>query len=520
MVEVEDPQLLQAAPRETWHVGSVLEVFSHSDNQWFVGAILQEDPGTILVLFGDNVNTMKQKPVGRQDPSLAVVGTHVRRAPPGWEVRHGTPPQLLNPSLQRQCCSLEEAWTVSFDILRMQMVQTIPRSAPAPGWHLPGSPVRGPPPMMSMLSPGPGSPQVHMTNGLSHQASPSEATVIPSSPGLVDVDEGMPVDHARLLEAVERAEEAEARAQQLAIELRTVREERDIAARELAEARQEIERLQQLHARGAGAPAACRHAVSLQGSPGSAAAPVRGADVAPPVPTSWQPALVAGAAGATSSEVGKAALTQLASASDAEMEDGHIPTSPAQEGVSAFRTIQPIATAPAVPVAAPPPAGSSCDGRARRRTAEQPVDIVVSVPRSVGYDEMEERRGPPPSRSLRSLAQNVPSGQVPANAVTRLPSAPVSALGHQHGAMASASPGPCRGYHQVSQQAVVSVHGGGMRMMGNMPAPGGQVPPSAPASLAAPPGGAQRMLPQRPTFVAPPMAPVPQQAMVGFPIMR
>eukprot|EP00746_Dinoflagellata_sp_MGD_P025762 gnl/MRDRNA2_/MRDRNA2_160684_c0_seq1.p1 gnl/MRDRNA2_/MRDRNA2_160684_c0~~gnl/MRDRNA2_/MRDRNA2_160684_c0_seq1.p1 ORF type:complete len:599 (+),score=91.37 gnl/MRDRNA2_/MRDRNA2_160684_c0_seq1:198-1799(+) len=62
--------------RADWHLGSVVEVFSSSQQRWFVGCVVQDDGKNILtVQFEDGSTELKQKSLTRNDTNLATFGS-------------------------------------------------------------------------------------------------------------------------------------------------------------------------------------------------------------------------------------------------------------------------------------------------------------------------------------------------------------------------------------------------------------------------------------------------------------
>jgi len=382
----------------------------------------------------------RHRQVPRDDASLAVIGTHIRNLPPGWEVRPGSPPQIAHRRSGRICYSLEDAW--SKDLERVKASPGATRQDGGKG--------------RVALATGAMVP----TNGNStRQVSAEELAA-----RLQDSERNR-------LDAEARVEDMQIKLHHLLVEISTLREERDGARIELAEARQEIERLQHGLAHRSASQTSLTSAsqtilvspIGLQ--PSSSAKCIKSeASGVPAVPNSWQPPQSAREAGKCLSPV-----------SGDDGEDGDMFPGP-DFSSSGFRSFQPLATTANVPAAAPPP------------RSEKPVEIIVSVPRATGPEDMiEERRGPPPSRSLQSL-QNTQVA-VP-HIVTRLPSAPVNSQAFPP--------------HAMQMQY-------GVRMMTSASAS----VPSAPASLAAPAGGVR--VAQRPSLV--PM-PRPQACMHGYQAVR
>mmetsp|Transcript_73795 Transcript_73795/g.130363 ORF Transcript_73795/g.130363 Transcript_73795/m.130363 type:complete len:451 (-) Transcript_73795:71-1423(-) len=406
MAEVDDGRLLGATPREQWHLGSAVEVYSNSDTQWFVGSIINEEPGThmLSVLFGD-MTQLKQKQISRVDAQLTAVGTHVRRPPAGWEVRHvpPSPPQLVQSGTGRRCSSLEEAWAIHFDAVRAAQAAQL-----APHRQFPSSPTRG----------------------------LGTVTLATTYLQAVEAAKGTEAATGRIGELEQQLEEERSKSQQLQAELIQTREERDAARKELAQVLAERERL---HGR----------------APASAAVP-SAPPVAVPVsvPNSWTPGLLP-----TSSPSPEVARSRAPTSPEGEGRDEGADTFPGPSHDGGVPR-QPVATAPSESRALAS-AGSARD----RRMSDKPVEIVVSVPRAMTHEELLEEQAKEDqrvaSRSVRSLAQGILAHQV-----QRLPSAPVSALS-QHVSLAAASQGPCRSFHQASPS--VAMPGGGMRVVGNAP---------------------------------------------------
>jgi len=286
---------------------------------------------------------------------------------------------------------------------------------------------------------------------------------------------------ARISELEERLEEQQSLAQKVQAELNQTCEERDAARRELAEVVAQL-------ARQGRAPTSVA-ASAAQQSPPAVFAP---AAAALSVPHSWQPGLQQSPA----LEAGRS--RERPTSPDGEGPDEGADTFPGPSHEAGLMQRQPVATAP----------GRSVPRD--RRMSDKSVEIVVSVPRAMTHEELlaeqEESRGVA-SRSVRSLAQ---AGGARPHQVQRLPSAPVSALS-QHVSLAAALQGPCQSFHQASPS--VAMHGG-MRVVGNSPVM--SVAPSAPASFAAPPGGAHmaRFMPHRS------VAPMAQAFVGGYQVMR
>lgn len=138
--------------------------------------------------------------------------------------------------------------------------------------------------------------------------------------------------------------------------------------------------------------------------------------------------------------------------------------------ISALSSPQPVATAPGALLQA------SCSARERRST-ETPIEIHVSVPRAFAHDELieEEQRKPfPVARSIGSLNQTmVPTQSY--HRVSRLPSAPITSLSN------------------ITASQPTIVNASNLRPFGQS-IPFTSAPPSAPASMAAPAGGTQRVV--------------------------
>lgn len=69
--------------RAGWVVGSVVEVFSGSQQRWFVGCVAQDEGDNILtVQFEDGSPELKQKSLTRNDTNLAVFGSKTEKPTP------------------------------------------------------------------------------------------------------------------------------------------------------------------------------------------------------------------------------------------------------------------------------------------------------------------------------------------------------------------------------------------------------------------------------------------------------
>mmetsp|Transcript_64147 Transcript_64147/g.150545 ORF Transcript_64147/g.150545 Transcript_64147/m.150545 type:complete len:468 (+) Transcript_64147:77-1480(+) len=464
---VEDPQLLQARPRENWRLGTAVEVHGF-DTTWSVGCIVSQEGGSFLILLSDSPF---HRQVPRDDPSLAPIGKHIRDPPPGWEVLAGNPPHLA-PAGNRsiRLYTLEDAWSAHMEQVRKaQAARPRPEGSPA---QLKGA-VVAPPAVHGV--------KAAASNGVHFQAQPealsSEATTAVGADELA----------LRLQEAESRVEDHHRRLQQALLENRLLREERDALRQELAEARDTITRL---HG-GVGFRSVSQ--ASLPTSPSqrllvtsplglqqsSSSSFIKNEPMAPAVPPSWQPPTSA------RETPRKSALSPVSA--DGDGEEGDMFPGPDFHSNN-FR--QPFATVPQVTAAAPPPA----------RQSDKPVEIIVSVPRA-SADEIEV---PPmmgaayhPSRSFQSLqAQKHIHMPMMQHQVTRLPSAPAP----QSQAFASAPV-------QVSCAGGAHVHhSGGVRLMPSLA-------PSAPASLAAPAGGVRMV---RPLAAAPKAPPMVQAVVSGY----
>lgn len=234
---------------------------------------------------------------------------------------------------------------------------------------------------------------------------------------------------------------------QLIAELQVTREERDSARRDLSRARMEIERLQQILQGGRSVPQVTHHAAS------------------------WQP-------------------TPLPSLLGAEIPEDGVIVAGDISNISALSSPQPVATAPGALLQA------SSSAR-ERRASETPIEIHVSVPRAFAHDELieEVQRKPfPVARSIGSLNQTmVPTQSY--HRVSRLPSAPITSLSNITVKTTATSKAP---------QSTSN-----LRPFGQ-PIPFPTAPPSAPASMAAPAGGTQRVVlaaPPRQSVVIPTQSP-------------
>merc|ERR1719478_190686 len=75
--------------RESWAVGSIIEVFSSSAGKWYIAQVVQLGEKTtahmITVQFvGDNGQIM-QKSMPRSDVQLAIFGSNTRQMPPNFQ---------------------------------------------------------------------------------------------------------------------------------------------------------------------------------------------------------------------------------------------------------------------------------------------------------------------------------------------------------------------------------------------------------------------------------------------------
>lgn len=75
--------------RESWSVGSVIEVYSSSASKWYIAQVVKvgaaNAPSTLTVQFiGDNGQIM-QKSMPRSDMQLAPFGRNTRQMPPGFQ---------------------------------------------------------------------------------------------------------------------------------------------------------------------------------------------------------------------------------------------------------------------------------------------------------------------------------------------------------------------------------------------------------------------------------------------------
>jgi len=127
-MDLDDPALLQAVGREHWCMGSAVEIFSNSDQRWYIGWVVAEDPGDVLrVLFDDRSPTLKSKLLARGDGKLGLVGVNVRRLPPHCEIGRDAPGggcYLVHLPTGRRCASLEETWSLHFDVFLRSHVQS------------------------------------------------------------------------------------------------------------------------------------------------------------------------------------------------------------------------------------------------------------------------------------------------------------------------------------------------------------------------------------------------------------
>lgn len=452
---IEDPLLLKATRRDSWRPGSVVEIFN--GQQWSVGWIhSQENSGYVGVLIGDS----NQKVTMRlNDPSLAVIGTHCRLPPPGWEVRPRGPngPQLTSRYWQCSKQNLEAAWATHIELSRNKGA---PHAAGRPDGHLAqgkGSPAASP-----QHVPLHSSARQAMTNGETQVSSMSREELLQLVGKLQEAlsEAQKQVEQGRL-----SCEAKDEKMHQLIYERNAMQAERD-------EARHELESLRTQHgvahrsASQTSLPSAPQSMVVSPGlQPSSSAKCIKPDAALPPVPNSWQPP--------QSARDGKCiSPVSPVSGGPEETEDGDMFPEPDFSG--SYRAFGPMATVPQVPAVPPNPG----------RGAEKLVDILVTVPRANGpedldmsnYEHFKDHRFHEPSRSLQSLQKNMQPP--PPHTVQRLPSAPVHS---------QAYPGQVAFPHVMHPQ---------FRIVTSASAS----VPSAPASLAAPAGGVR--LAPRPSLVA------------------
>jgi len=397
-MDLEDPALCLAAGRESWRVGSAVEVFSNSDRRWHIGWVVAEDLAGDLfrVLFDDQSPALKCKILGRDDVKLAPVGTSIHRLPPHCEVVAAgrNVPMLQHQPTGRRCATLEEAWAVHFDVFLRSHVQSS-------GLQLGSMTARG----TSNQTLNCTQPVLRMP-GLDASSVDGNTVVCAPPPPFAqgDVDalssvrqcEGSsPPGHefelerfkAEVLHLNGLLEERDSLVRSLRSEVKELREEGDLMRQELAEAKLELERY-------------------YNGLPPSLSRSL------PSVPRSWQPGRQNGgfdAARQPGQMCGAGAKTVTVVM---ESERNEPSTSGAAHSVQSEKGR---------------PSQTGQTGSAReRRCSERPVEIRVSVPRAMTPDELlEERRIASQARSLRSLA---PSSLAPT--VVRMPSAPHALTSH------------------------------------------------------------------------------------------
>ena len=444
---IEDQSLLKATRREQWRAGCVVEVFGPS-RQWCVGWIVGQEHGYLMVHFSNN-GQEQTKPIRANDASLQPLGTHIHATPPGWEVRptgQGRGQILTNRHINRNCTTLEAAWGVSFELQRK-----VPHHAGRPDMQGKGSP--GP-----AASPAQG--QLHCS---ARSQALNNGEVVPEDLMMrLQEKENELKEFQRIIEAKEE------KIHQLLHELSVAEARNANLQKERDEARHDLERFQhglvQRSASQTSLQTSAQSVVSPGLQPSSSAKCIKSdATGLPPVPNSWQPS-------PQSAREGKC-LSPVSPQGPEEAEEGDQFPGPDFNGFGhSYR-----AGSPALGAGASAPAS---------RASEKPVDILVTVPRACGPEDLDpsnyehfhkDYRFHEPSRSLQSLQKNMQPP--PPHTVTRLPSAPVnSAFAGQ-----VAFPRPMHpNFTRLVTSASASV-------------------PSAPASLAAPAGGVR--LAPRPSMV-------------------
>ena len=119
-------QILAQEAREDWKVGSAVEIFSNSAQDWYPGWVVQVEPNdsgseVMKVLFDDSSSALKSKLLLREDPKLAPMGTNVKRLPPEFVLSGGGEgmvgaPHILHPASNRVATTLQQAWRIYFEL--------------------------------------------------------------------------------------------------------------------------------------------------------------------------------------------------------------------------------------------------------------------------------------------------------------------------------------------------------------------------------------------------------------------
>jgi len=388
-----------ALGRESWRVGSAVEVFSNSDRRWHIGWVVAEDLAGDLfrVLYDDQSPARKCKILGRDDVKLAPVGTSIHRLPPHCEVVACgcNVPMLQHQPTGRRCATLEEAWAVHFDVfLRCHVQNSGLQLGSMTARGASNQPLNCTQPVLQM--PGLDGTRVDGSTVICASPPPFAQGEVDSLTSVRQRESSFTPGHefelerfkAEALQLHGLLEERDSLVRTLRSELKEVREESDLVRQELTEAKLELE----------------RYVKCLPPSPSRSL---------PCVPRSWQPGRQSGSLEAARVQSGQMCGGAKSVAVVVEAERLEASTAGAAQSV-------------------PSEKGRPCQiGSAReRRCSERPVEIRVSVPRAMTPEELlEERRIASQGRSMRSLA---PASLAPT--VVRMPSAPHSLTSHGNNA--------------------------------------------------------------------------------------
>jgi len=135
------PAAVEARQRQSWQVGSILEVFSSTSGIWNIARVMQvregEDADVLTVKFYVE-DGPKQKLLLRSDSQLALLGRNTGgKLPPGFKIKasqsHPGEAVYFDATTGSKYASLDMAWQTHFERLMLQpaeSIQTVKALAP------------------------------------------------------------------------------------------------------------------------------------------------------------------------------------------------------------------------------------------------------------------------------------------------------------------------------------------------------------------------------------------------------